>query len=460
MDRMAETPKQDIEKLLSDYAKQRRDAAGTPELHPATRGMLQGEVRRQYGSVGEQTRLKPSASRWSLLWPRIATACGVLAAIATVFFLINPSGRDSEPMRMALSDEPTSRPEAAATLAPTRAMSKEGPTAELPAEAREEQAKNELADKDLKAGALAAPPPAITTRTTDEVTSRRSDQVVTLAGGADRNEPGAGGTRGSFGGQMPLKAAQTPVPTSAAPPVMDVAAAGVSAESTARSFKMAKAPAQSQPVTQDMFLNSASTQRYRNVAVAPNRAEASPVVLEEFTMEQNGNALKVVDRDGSVYNGYVQAAPLDPAALTNVSNFVAAQGQAVTANQAIPVGQTVSQAPGGQGFQATQAETATVAQGQNASVAQNYYFRVEGTNRSLRENVVFSGNLFNTPLANSAVNDAANVQQRFRQQSQLQQIPDGSNYNQQLQYNNFINGRVMLGNSRQSTELNALSVEE
>jgi hypothetical protein len=37
---MTETPNNDIEKQLRDYAAHRRDAAGTPQMHPATRQLL------------------------------------------------------------------------------------------------------------------------------------------------------------------------------------------------------------------------------------------------------------------------------------------------------------------------------------------------------------------------------------------------------------------------------------
>ena len=44
-------PERKIEKWLLAFAKKRRDQAGAGlELHPATRRLLQGEVRRQFGS--------------------------------------------------------------------------------------------------------------------------------------------------------------------------------------------------------------------------------------------------------------------------------------------------------------------------------------------------------------------------------------------------------------------------
>jgi hypothetical protein len=84
-------------------------------------------------------------------------------------------------------------------------------------------------------------------------------------------------------------------------------------------------------------------------------------------VEQNGNNMKVLDADGSVYTGSVQIAQQEPSA----------GGRAGT-----PKFQTVSPA----------AKSAIPA-------PQRYFFRVAGTNRNLNQNVVFSGNFI--PLTNT-----------------------------------------------------------
>jgi hypothetical protein len=96
-------------------------------------------------------------------------------------------------------------------------------------------------------------------------------------------------------------------------------------------------------------------------------------VLVSFRVEQTGNNMKVVDADGSVYTGSVQLAQQEP---PTDSLYHATQNNA-PANAAASANNRVTQ---------NQAQ-------------QNYFFRVAGTNRNLKQNVVFSGNF--VPLTNS-----------------------------------------------------------
>ena len=98
-------------------------------------------------------------------------------------------------------------------------------------------------------------------------------------------------------------------------------------------------------------------------------SSAPTLVLVSFRVEQNGNAMKVVDADGSVYTGSVQFA--------QPTNAVAAVD-------------ALKNAP----------STATIADSHALlPAAQNNFFRVVGTNRNLKQNVIFSGNF--VPLTNS-----------------------------------------------------------
>jgi len=75
-----------IEKLLRRYAKKRRDDAGAPELHPATRRLLQGEVARQFpkpASGPEKTSFAQVLKGW-LPWLGWAAAIIVVVAIVGV----------------------------------------------------------------------------------------------------------------------------------------------------------------------------------------------------------------------------------------------------------------------------------------------------------------------------------------------------------------------------------------
>ena len=99
---------------------------------------------------------------------------------------------------------------------------------------------------------------------------------------------------------------------------------------------------------------------YRNVSTA---AQTAPV-LQSFQVLQNGDAISVVDRDGSVYQGSVQVA-------------------AAERSQSAPV-----EAP-----PQSQTKSVQLVVNQQQQAVQNYFFRVTGMNRTLKQNVVFSGNV-------------------------------------------------------------------
>jgi len=87
-------------------------------------------------------------------------------------------------------------------------------------------------------------------------------------------------------------------------------------------------------------------------------------------VEQNGNDLRVVDADGSVYTGAMQVAREETSAPA-----------------------TISVAPKNKPSAPPLLKTSP------PSAAQNYSFSVAGTNRNLNQNVVFSGNLI--PFTNT-----------------------------------------------------------
>lgn len=465
---MAETPKNNIEKLLSDYAEQRRKAAGTPELHPATRQMLQSEVKRQFPRAG-QTNTQPARSRWSLLWPRIAAACGVVAVAGVVVVLINPPGKSSATMEMALMEKapsPTAPPAAlapTATPAPTRATRASDDRSGGMAGANLKRSfKGEAAGGEMDVAVASDSANELvafgaTRLSSTEVEARReATGGIASVGGTSA----ASGSHAISGGVAEASANESTDSSSAAlvdAPHAIMTKAGVRSDSVATSSRMAKSAASSQITGTDQFLNYSSTQRYRNLTVVKSpKPVAAPGVLDEFTVEQNGRELKIVDRDGSVYNGFVQAAPVESA--TNNWAYGTAPGDDLTKDydplaeaafldkeKALPVEVQAAQAP----------------QQQSSNEAENYYFRVEGTNRSLQQRVVVTGNIgnaFQNTIVVSGQNSFGNAQ-RFRQQNQLQAPVGLDGLNQQLQ-NNFINGRVILGDGKISTELNALPVDQ
>jgi hypothetical protein len=178
------------------------------------------------------------------------------------------------------------------------------------------------------------------------------------------------------------------------------------------------------------------------VAVAPDLAQASqafafsnqiktPVTntLVSFTVEQNGADLKVVDADGSIYTGQVlvaETAPLPDPTVMQARRYGLA---------------------GGAGNQSQRTQSQRQSQLSNQNVLN---FRVAGTNRSLNQNVVFTGNFVPADeTANAQVisnvtaiqnNRVSNQNQLRNQQQQLQE---------QLPWNNGrISGQAVVGNKQ------------
>ena len=97
-------------------------------------------------------------------------------------------------------------------------------------------------------------------------------------------------------------------------------------------------------------------------------------VLANFQVQQNGNAIRVVDQDGSIYEGSLQ-----------VANRKAEKTEDQAVNERLVLN-TVKVATG--------LPVQKIAAAQDAlQIAQTYFFRVYGTNRTVRQPVVFTGNL-------------------------------------------------------------------
>src|SRR5215471_13445763 len=150
---MAETPNNNIEELLKEYARQRREAAGNPELHPANRRMLQAEVRQQFA----QTGATKAPALWRLrFWPRIAFGTAIFALLAIASYHFAPRRQETPEFALArrVSDGglKKSKNEAVAPAAP--APAKLPPNADWAVDRSGSSPTTEM-----KRGALAEPEP-------------------------------------------------------------------------------------------------------------------------------------------------------------------------------------------------------------------------------------------------------------------------------------------------------------
>ncbi len=355
-------PERNIEKELKAYAQQRRAAGGTPpELHPANRKALQKEAARlaKAGSGGK----RPWWQSLFASWPRLAVAG---AGVATVIIIT-----------LKLVSGPKFENEMAQNLSATRLQPK--------ASKQLEQSEKESADA-VNAPALAATPPAAKPMTLAAAPARKAK--------APALEPAAD--------IAPPVAVAAPAPRPAAPAVLPAASLLADAENRNASRDRGVASATSTsaiaPANHGLagapaqpalgILNSADrpatliTQPFRRTDLTRTSGKSTGVsnVLARFRVEQDLDKLRVIDSDGSVYLGSVAQTPETAKASGGAYKIGDAQKDAVAA------------APADKLPQALRA----------------YHFHVSGTNRTLKKEIVFTGNFLtkageqSVPTATSA----------------------------------------------------------
>src|SRR4051794_240076 len=113
-----------MDELLKAYAKKRAEEAGAPpELHPATRRLLQGEVARVYPNKATSPAL-PWYRSALLLWPRFAFAAGIMVLLGGTLWMLNH--KPENPTLLALNDSTTSTPPAVSTAPAANVQQSEG----------------------------------------------------------------------------------------------------------------------------------------------------------------------------------------------------------------------------------------------------------------------------------------------------------------------------------------------
>ncbi|MCU0784037.1 MAG: hypothetical protein MUF81_08320 [Verrucomicrobia bacterium] len=485
-----------IEKLLRRYAKKRRDDAGAPiELHPATRRLLQGEVTRQFpkrssAGDGEATRF----ARVLILWRRqLIWALPVLIVLGVgVWMLVGPSEKTgfefdlaknafapaapvevAESSFKALETPPRATPAPATSLGdqPTPAYAKSGSARDgvessgVPVGSREDKfgvalkretvrlkqgdaktaddlavfSKNEtglnLETSLVAANDFAQMPPANQLRgqtveakralgagdsaPTDDKSqakamalsiSPKTDSVDNFDG-IRKNYTSA--NNGSVAGAPASKVAEL------AP---DASTKYFRQE--ARGGRQNNIQANSQA-----FANRAPVSSYGKTA----KSATIVPVLANFQVEQTGDQLRVIDGDGSIYLGEVEAQP------TRQSVAVAFEKKGA---ESLKGKQEDKLALGHPGFTQLPEQEA----------AQNFAYRVAGTNRTLNRQIVFTWNF--VPLTNELA--AAQIKASGRDGKVLQNNLPAQQFLLLLN-NSFINGRAQLSGAK-DIEINAVPV--
>ncbi len=149
-------------------------------------------------------------------------------------------------------------------------------------------------------------------------------------------------------------------------------------------------------------------------------------VLVSFQVEQTGRELRIVDNDGSVYAGYVQAEPA-------LSRLRAVKDEPTSAARALTAPETK-----------LEEHLAPVDAGNQPM--QSYLFSVVGTNRTLNEKVVFTGSLLAPTNATSfkrltnAWSDAAGFRAGLAEPAPLPALP---------LLNARISGKALIGDGKE-----------
>lgn len=421
-----------IEKLLRHYAKKRRGDAGEPlAMHPATRRLLQGEVARQFA--------RPRAAGFSLAgflarWrPGVVYALCALALVAVSVPLLIPVFRKAEPgfdLARAVPAE-TSADEKLSASRPLTAPVAEADTAQAATGVPASEVKGQATLTDQAKDKLMREP---LEKENSQPTTVRSFRTVTSSAEESAAPPAP---------QLAIR--NEPQPTAAVPAPIAPAPASREAKRAALPATAASAPAAPESAAfyerYGLARTAATTlvQKFSqtvatgaSVRPADSRAAASPI-LQSFQLEQVGRQVRVIDSDGSTYTGALTL----PGADLSYKTRTDVQEKSVRKTEEATVGR----------MEATPVEF-------QFQAGQNYSFRVAGTNRTLRQPVVFSGDL--TILTNAQSAGQVGLAQLPVDRSQNQLVPPALS---QLPFllNSSISGKLQLGTNRE-LQINALPV--
>jgi hypothetical protein len=469
-----------IEKLLRRYAQKRRDEAGDPPLlHPATRRLLQGEVARQFPKpqVDRNPSVADFLARLTQRWIYAVGLFVVLGVAAAVFLPGLTKSKDRALLAQKSSSEDlmtreTVRPLAAPAIEPAPLPAESQPSLIADNSRRDRftpepsgggnylRPRNESIATTYTAtnGLTVASRLADAKQIPDSFRKREEPETVSLGTTLDANA----NKPGTVTVIAPSRTAgEKAAPDSLAlnrPGAAGRAGTGIATDGRSESRQIlvaptvaAAAPTDSSPGVQDKayFARGGGlekdaewsyAQSFANVAPEQLRAKAAKVnadnpvvpVLASFQVQQNGNELRVIDSDGSTYLGAANIASANYGVAGSTGKEMAVLGSESADRRR-------TQAP---------ASAASATQQQ----IQNYQWRVEGTNRTLNQNVVFTWNF--VEMSNAiAASEMKAISGTFNQDAS--KLP--SQFPMMLQ-NSFINGRAQFGPGRE-IEVNAVPVK-
>jgi len=419
---MSIEPERPIEKHLRAVAQKRREEAGNSfDLHPATRRLLHDEVTRKYAISA--LRLRSFLGFRIGLWPRFAIGLGsiIVLTLGSWLFVIslhherlNTFMAKSDSIHNVLAVEPTALPQEqrAQEVDQLEELARLDSSPKTPATSIRDEPPQRLAETERAREADSS------TQTSEQLTKRSVDMRTPLTAAAPaKDQPNSGAlsdqvtapkaaVEESFNRRYALARSSTstepsaPSVTSGSSPVL---APGVRADTGQAIISLAgnlsqqektaqlvtagavsQAPldyASTSAILRSHFTSVSSSLQGGKVdklaeaqpklkSAATNKASSLQAILPSFEVEQQGAAFRVIDHDGSIYSGYLQPAPM-PVVGKKISDA--------------EIRREVSRAQSFRG----RVESETLP----TPAQQAYFFNVSGTNRSLNESVIFSGNL-------------------------------------------------------------------
>ena len=394
---MSNEPEEPIEPALHAYAQQRRKAAGAPlELHPATRQLLQGEVAR---TLAKPTGEAPSRFQFLLTaWPRLAFGGAIFATLVFVMVLMqsgNHVGPGESLMTLAKHKaKPAAEMEFLKALDSAAPMSTASglaqpppkPMADEPAiQSREEMSRQDFFFKAKSETAKAkavdkteppAQPQLRRVRAADQTRPAIVDEKTTqppapaekgqLMKRAERNA--------KLGADKPAAMlAVTPSPTfQQATPAKKLANDSAKEAANVGNFD---------PANGDLRLSFAqedSRARFRQNLNSP----PVPNVLTTFQIERVGNAIRIIDADGSTYAG--QIIPANPSVSLLDADDESVQLPDAAKKESRENSLKKNLAP---------RTTPALAGSAGKTQAAGFSFQAVGTNQTLNQSVEFFGTL-------------------------------------------------------------------
>ncbi|MCI0539775.1 MAG: hypothetical protein L0Z50_31590 [Verrucomicrobiales bacterium] len=420
---MSAEPKQTIGDQLRAFAKQRRDAAREPfEPHPMTRKLLQDEVARTF-SARTIARQTTPISWFAAFWRRSAVAGGLIAllVIGAVFWLgKEPEQTDEfagQGQRFAPAQPLASSPAAKPSSGP--ALGRDGSTPSEQTASAPRQQEERVQQRYGLIPAIAPEPDSFLPRPdveTAQAGRKQETERVDVQSPAKlalqrtgNTVPSAPGTETlAAGSAVETKPGSTTAQTLAkSHPTSENEAAKVG-EKSADSTAIGRGEAATGRLREAKDVASALTTASRTEARFSLGTTASatnvfffsqtdgrakyrrnfnsppvPPVLRSFQVQQSGATVRILDSDGSVYEGVAEPLPTDPR-LQLVDVESSNQKKSAEKLSERPVGADELK------MLQRQVQPGAPAAANNM---EDVIFRASGTNQSVKQLVVISGQL-------------------------------------------------------------------